>query len=459
MSLPTLLRRTLAVALPVLAALALAAWLVAGRSPPQRDVGHESVRAVAAIRAPEVAWVPRAIGYGIARPARTWRAVAEVPGRVVHRHRDLQAGVILSAGTTLFQIERTDYELAVAEAEAAMAARKSRLADLDAREASLRHSLEIEERRLEVTRRELQRQERLLKQESVSRAEVDRQRGEHLQQQRAVQELENSLAQIPAERQRLQAELERERARLQKAQRDLPRTTISAPFDLRVSKVSAEVDQYVRTGETLMEGDDVSATEVEAQVPVDRFRAILEPVPAEGPGSPARVQERLAAMGLSAQVRLRASGARGTTVRWPARVDRVGDAIDARARTVGVVAVVDRPYEKAEPPQRPPLVKGMYVEVAFCAPPRPRAVVVPRTAIHQGGVYVVAQDDRLVIRDVEIRYRHGGFAVIDSGVEPGERVLVSDPVPAIEGMRLAPQTDKPALDDLVAEAKGAGACR
>jgi len=458
MTIHTTVKRALALAVPVAAAAALAAWFVANRAPPDKADDSELVRAVSVIPAPEVAWRPRAIGYGEARPVRIWPAVAEVAGRIVHRHPDLETGKILGEGTELYRIDRTDYELAVAQAKADIAAVNAQLRELGARRTNLEDSLDIERRRLEVAKRELQRQETLLDKGSASRAAVDREERNMLQQLQAVQELESSLSRIPAERERLQAERERHRARLEQARRDLPRTVIKAPLDLRVSAVSAELDQYVRAGETLMTGDAVSATEVEAEIPVDSFRAILDPGRRSAEPGPGAMTEMLSTMGLTAVVKLRTPGGTATTAQWRGRVDRISDAIDPRTRTVGVVVVVDRPYENAEPPERPPLVKGMYVAVQVCAPTREPAVVVPRTAVHEGRVFVAGADDRLDVREITPAYSHGAFIVAAEGVDADERIVVSDPVPAIQGMKLAPTRDPAAMDALLVEARGTRTC-
>ena len=451
--------RTLGVLLPLAIGIAVAALLVAGRTPPGRGEEAEIVRTVAVIEAPEVRWRPRATGFGEARPAQTWRAVTEVSGRIVERNAELESGAILPAGTLLFRIDRTDHVLAVREAEASIAARRAQLEELQTRRANLERSLEIERRRLAVAERELARQQRLAQQGTVSEAELDQQERATLQQRQAVQELQNSLAQIPAERNRLEAELARDTARLDQARRNLPRTKITAPFDLRVSRVAAETGQFVRTGEVLMEGDGIDASEVEAEIPVQQFRGILSPIARPDGDAVPRLDELLSRMNLSAEIRLRASGDTGAPVgRWDARVDRISDAIDARTRTVGVVAVVDQPYRNARPPEQPPLVKGMYVEVRLCAPARPAAVVVPRAALHEGRVYLAGEDGRLAVREPVTGFRHGGFVVIEHGIAPGERVLVSDPVPAIAGMKLAPRPDPAAREALVAEARGALDC-
>ena len=452
------IRRGLAVFLPLLAGVLVMVVLVGQRPHPQRTPAAEIVRSVNVIEAPASAWRPRATGFGEARPTRTWRAVAEVSGRIVERNEQVETGAILTAGTTLFRIDRTDYELAVAEAEAALAVRRAQLEELETRRNNVEQSLAIELRRLEVAARELERQQRLLDQESISQAEVDRQQREYLQQRQAVQDLENTLAQIPPERRRIEAERESTSTRLEQARRDLPRTTIKAPFDLRVSEAEPETGQYVGRGETLLRADGVGATEVEAELPVSRFRAILTSDLQRDVRAPATLDQLLDRMGLSAEVRLRATGGDDAMARWQARVDRISDAIDPRTRTVGVVVVVERPYADARPPERPPQVKGMYVEVGLCAPRRDPAVILPRTALHGDRVYVVDADDRLAIREPRLRFLGSDFVVIDAGIEPGERVVLSDPVPAITGMKLAPEDDPDTRAQLIDDARGTRDC-
>ena len=90
----------------------------------------------------------------------------------------------------------------------------------------------------------------------------------------------------------------------------------------------------------------------------------------------------------------------------------------------------------------PPLLKGMYTAVDLLAPAR-EALVVPRRAIHEGRIYLADADDRLEIRPVDIQLTQGELAVVRGGLEPGERVIVTDLVPVIEGM---PLSVSPALD-------------
>ena len=77
----------------------------------------------------------------------------------------------------------------------------------------------------------------------------------------------------------------------------------------------------------------------------------------------------------------------------------------------------------------------MYTAVDLSAPAR-TAMVIPRKALHQGRIYLANAEDRLVIRPVEVQFTQGDMAVIRSGIEVHERVIVTDLIPVIEGMPL-----------------------
>jgi hypothetical protein len=57
-------------------------------------------------------------------------------------------------------------------------------------------------------------------------------------------------------------------------------------------------------------------------------------------------------------------------------------------------------------------------------------------------VYVADQSNRLRRRVVKTLFSQGDVSVIAEGLEPGERVVVSDLVPAVEGMLLQVQVDE-----------------
>ena len=445
------LARLLLFVVPVALGLAAVGYAVKNWEGPQRLPPEERVTPVRVVTAPAVDVVPRALGYGSVTPGRIWEAVGEVSGTVIYRHPELEKGAILRAGTELLRIDPTDYRLAVAQIEANIRSTEAQLAVLDVRAANTKRSLAIEERSIDLARKELERKQRLVRQGTISQAAVDQEERAVLVGEQAVQNLRNSMSLFPAERSVLEATRDQLMAQLETARRNLARTTIVAPFNCRIAEVNVEKAQFAVQGKVLVVADSLDVAEVTAQVPIGNLLTLLPPdldLPLE-PGAPmSRLRE---VAGLEAIVRLRTG--RGDN-EWAARFDRMSDTVDRRTRTVGVIVAVDDPYRQAVPGQRPPLVKNMYVEVEVRGRPRPGAVVIPRGAIYGREVRIAGPDDRLRVREVEVDFVQTNFVVVASGLEAGERVVVSDLPFAADGMRLAPVEDEEALAALVAEAVG-----
>jgi membrane fusion protein (multidrug efflux system) len=72
-----------------------------------------------------------------------------------------------------------------------------------------------------------------------------------------------------------------------------------------------------------------------------------------------------------------------------------------------------------------------------------KVVVIPESAVavDQTGpyVFVVGQDDKVEQRRLRLGTRRGGLAVVDEGVEPGERVVVQGQQRIRAGITVAPQ--------------------
>jgi RND family efflux transporter MFP subunit len=246
-----------------------------------------------------------------------------------------------------------------------------------------------------------------------------------------VQTLKNRLTLIPTQRRLLESQAAR-------AERDLDRTRILAPFDLRIANLEVEADQYVGIGQTLFEGDAVDRVEMDVQVPLFALRRLFLDRP-ELVVEPTRISEQLpAVVGLDPLVRLDLGD---HIAEWDAEFVRIDDQVDPQTRTIGVVVAVDRPFEQIIPGLRPPLSKGMFVEVILRGRSFGDRVVVPRSAVRNGAVYLVDDDERLRLQPVELLFSQDDWAVIAEGVAPGDRVVLSDLIPAVPGMLLYPQPD------------------
>ena len=427
------------------------AFAVGSRGGPERSPAVEAAVTVRVIAVPEVTLVPRALGYGVVQPGTVWEAVAEVGGQVVWTHPQLKKGAILAKGAVLLRIDPRQYELAVAQTEANSRQVEAQLAELKVKEANTRSLLKIEKRSLELLRKNLERKNQLLNRKAVSQAAVDNEERNVLVGRQSVQSLKNSLNLIPAERHTLEAELALYQAQLGKARLDLARTTITAPFDSRIAEVNVEMTQYAAQGKVLAVADGIGVSEVSAQVPIGGLNNLMSSA-GDIPAHMGTLMDNLPELlGFSAVVRLRSGN---INAEWKARFTRISDTIDPKTRTVGVIVAVDDPYRHVVHGVRLPLAKNMFVEVELAGRPRPNQVVIPRSALHSGRVYIVNGEDRLEKRKVGIAFKQTNFANMESGLAAGERVVISDLIPAVDGMKLAPFLDEAAARALIDEAEG-----
>ncbi|WP_127903503.1 efflux RND transporter periplasmic adaptor subunit [Solirhodobacter olei] len=368
---------------------------------------------------------PRVTGYGMVAPARDWRAVARVEGEVIETSPLLANGQLAPKGTVLLRIDDTDLKLALAQIDAQAAA-------LVVKDETLMASLSLSRSDLALSQAELDRQKRLQGQGVATQAQLDQAGRVTLSAQSKVTEIENQLALNKAEREVLAAQ----RAI---AARNLDFATIAAPYDLRIDTVSAELGQVVTRGATLVAAEGTEAAEVTAQFPIGRIGPVVRGL---GPDA--------AVTGLRAVVRLSAPG---HEVSWHAMVDRVGETIDPRTQSAGIVVRVADPLDLAQPGVRPELRRGMFVVVELSAPPR-KALAVPAAAIQGGQALVVTADDRLEQRAVRPAYMIDGVAIIADGLKPGDRLVVTDPSIALPGMAVKPVEDKALKAEIAAAAKG-----
>jgi membrane fusion protein, multidrug efflux system len=451
----TWLKRLLIVP-PAVLGLAVLAWHLGRETAPEQGEPREVMRAVRVMEAMPLDFVPRATGYGTVQPSRTWEAVAQVGGQIVHRHPELERGRLLAADTLILRIDATDHQLAVVRGEAALESARAQLAELEVREENLRASLEIERRGLTLAQDSLARQQELLERGSVPQSAVDEAETRALSQRQRVQELDNQLRLIPAERRVLEASIAQGQAQLEEARLNVERTAVRMPFDGRIAQVSVEPLQFVSVGQVIAVVDGIEAAEIEAQFPLGRIAHLvradidLAALPAH---ELADVPHRF---GLEATVHLRTDD---MTASWEARFERLSDRIDPQTRTAGLIVAVDDPYRQAIPGRRPPLAKDMFVEVELRGRPWEEALVVPRVAVQRrsdrGAVlYLAGEDDRLEIREITLGPTQGDLVVVSAGLSPGERVVVTDLIPAIEGMRLEPHLDLALAERLRAQATG-----
>ena len=426
------------------------ALVVSSKAPPARIEIAERANAVRVIVAQTQAITPTVVGFGLVAPVRAFEAIAQVGGTVEYVNPALRDGQILPAGTVLVRLSPADFNLAIAQARANIRAAEARLAEIEVSEANQRAALEIETEALAVKATDLARAEALFASGTVAQTARDNARAAHLGQRQKVQGIKGVLALFPTQRAVQTEQIAVYQTNLATAQLNLARSQLTLPFPARVAAHTVEVGQFLKAGQTAANLDGIDQADVAVQVPMNDLRKLLQQGQSQSgtlPLDPNRMGDALRDLGLTAQVRLRLGG---EIVIWPASVDRISDGIDPRTGTVGVIVQVDDAYGQVGDGNRPPLTKGMFVDVLLSAPPI-TGVVLPRSALHDGQIYVADADNRLRMVAAQPRVVQGGIALFTDGIVEGSQIVLSNPSPLIEGLLLNVHPDNDLMARLLAE--------
>ena len=327
--------------------------------------------------------------HGVVQPKTESRLVSEISGRIVSVADSMVSGGFFRRGDVLVSIDRVDYELALEQARARLSSARSELAQ---------------------ARRAFTRQERLTATDAGSESTRD--------------EAQNR--QLLAE-----ASLREATAQEVRAERDLERTRVIAPYDGRVRSELVDPGQFVNRGETLANLYSVDVAEV--RLPVHDEDLAFLPLNLNGTLDAAA---RLTVV-LSARFA-------GRLHEWQGRIVRTEGEIDPGTRMVKVIAQVPRPYD--QPDGTPPLTVGLFVDAVIQGREVADAVVLPRAALQsEGQVHVIESDDRLAVRDVEVLRVLGEQAYV-LGLRSGERVSLTRLLGATDGLRVRTAGDGGALE-------------
>ncbi|WP_122032898.1 efflux RND transporter periplasmic adaptor subunit [Aliivibrio sp. EL58] len=373
---------------------------------------------------------PQVIGFGKIRPKFEWKAIAEVSGKVVYRHPELNKGNVLLAGTEVLRIDPLDYELKLAQAEADLGSSKTQLAKVDLEEKNIRNTLKIEKNRLALSKKELGRKINLQKKGLTSQSDLDQQNQSYLAQQKVVQDIQNQILLLPDERKVAAAMVKVNQAKLEEAQRSLEKTSIILPTDVRISEVDIEADQVVNLQQTMFIAHGIKTMEMEAQISIHDMQTLAQSFHVFQ--SNEQGMSNIDSLPLQAIVQL-SSGR--FNAQWQAQVERISETVDPNQATVGVILEIQQDYKMLKPSSLPPLVNGMFVKALIEGEASPQWVI-PESALHGDKIYLLNQDNQLTILSVKIVFRRDNQVVISGGINKGDLLILNDLLPAINGMQL-----------------------
>lgn len=357
---------------------------------PPRPISVEVVPAVRTTTRPTV------VAFGEVRPGIRTQLVAQVGGKITSIAPAFIEGGRFAPDDVLLTIEDTDYRAAVDERRARVAAAQvdleQALADAD------------------VARKQLAGQKSpsplALKKPQVTRAES------------ALKAAETALA---------------------LAITNLERTRISLPFAGRVESQSADLGQYVNPGKVLGSVFGTDVAEVRIALTTNQLSALGIPIGFDGGevgGLPTTLSASLG----------------GAVYRWQGVLTRVDAAIDPTTRTVYGTVQVQDPYGLAQSTSGMPLAVGLYVDAEIEGRLVADGIQIAAEGLRAGDeIFVLDGEGLLDIRQVDVIHRSRHSALLASGVEAGEQVIVSAIRNPVRGMRIEAMDTEAVADNVGTE--------
>ncbi|MDR9414680.1 MAG: efflux RND transporter periplasmic adaptor subunit [Gracilimonas sp.] len=334
----------------------------------------ETPMLVQVIEAKEGAFKPTISATGTVIPSQEVMLSPRVSGQVINRSPNFTPGRYVEKGEVILQIDPSDYETALIQAQSNFRQAKSELQ----RELGLQQAAQREFELLEDSL------------SPANRALVLRE-----------PQLEAAKARVDA------AE-----AAVKQAELNLERTQIRAPFTGHVLTRNINVGSLVSPGQNLGQLVDVSSYWVETTVPISKLRWLnFETNPSES-GSAVQVKNRSAW-----DINQYRSGY---------LYSRIGSLENETRMARVLVAVPDPLAQSPENEGMPELIIGSFLQVDMQAFTLEDVIRLNRDYLRQNSTVWVMQNDTLSIREVNIQFQDEKFAYINAGLDHREKIITTN---------------------------------
>jgi len=348
--------------------------------------------------------------HGKVMPAQSIVVMPEVGGRVMWQSPELVPGGMVKKGAPLVRLDARDYALAVQQQQAQLASQKVTLQQEHGRKTVAEREWDLfnEERRRAglppLEEKEGDDDRLALREPQLKSAEI------------AVQSADSALA---------------------RAQLQLAKTTIAAPFNAFVRSENVDVGQLVSSGYQLATLVGTDAFWVQISVPVDKL-AFIDFPEGDRPGSKAKVWMDTG----NGRVERH-----GEVIRLLGDLDPVGglarilvevpDPFLLEGHDDDTAAPVDA-GDEGEPTQaRLPLLLGSFVHAEIAGVELRGIAEIPRVALRESNrIFVLDAEDKLDIREVDVVWGDDERVVVDGKVKDGERLVLTSLTAPVQGMHL-----------------------
>lgn len=390
----------------------------------ERRPDEESALAVHLLNVQPSNNTPTLQGFGEVHSKHAWQALAQVGGQVSWRHPDLHNGAYFAAETLLLTIDPLDYEVASTRATAQRRSAQAHLTETRQRSEELDKAIEIERRALNLAQQRYDRNTELAEKGHIAKLQLQGEERELLRQQQTVQTLETEITLQPDRLQVAQAGVSEAQASQDKATADLQRTEYRIPFNGRIADLDTDTGQFVPGGKRMFTAQDTQTLEVLMEAPyshlLSRFpSALTNPV------------ENSLPVPLAAELRY----ATGQEVQiWTGFVNRIDPGLNASNRAATLYIDID--FAGAPDSMLPPL--NQFLDITIFGTQEQQVISIPRTALHNGQVWLADDNNRLQQQPVTVAYAEGDIAVVSAGLQAGDKLVLTDILFPANGMLLAP---------------------
>lgn len=347
------------------------------------DVARETAMLVEVRTAERGRFTPVIEVMGRVVPAREVTLRPRVSGRVIELAEAFEPGGRVAEGAALLRIDPADYQ-------AVLRQRRSELAQA-------RADLELEQGRQAVAEQDFE----LL--------------GEELD------EGNRHLVLRQPQLKQARARVAFAEAALRRAELDLQRTRISAPFDAQILSRDVATGSQVGTGDGLARLVATDRYWVSASVPLSQLRWL-------------RFAEEDGEQG--APVTLRHEAAWGPSRSRQGRLQRLVGELDADARLARVLVSVEDPLALRAEAGTPSLILGAFVRTAIEGRALDDVVRLDRDLLRREDTVWVMEDGALDIRDVTVLLRDNDYVYLSDGLDQGDQVVATDLATVVDGAAL-----------------------
>lgn len=400
----------------------------------------------------------------MAEPVGTTRALQEISIRARVRgflkELHFKEGGDVKAGQLLFVIDEEPFQAKLSEAQAKLAAAEAKLTqarDSKAREVAT-SQVALDQAILELSEVEERREQSLFKRNAASLEDVQRKQALRKKDAAQVDADRANLQQAKADHETnilsAQAEVDGAKARVHDAEIELSYCRMSSPIDGRIGLAEVKLGNLVGPMSSGGGGDYTELAVVRQ----------LDPMGVDIPVASRYLDRVMRLIDQGLQIEVFRPGLEGEEARrFPGKATVVDNAINPTTSTFLIQAEVANAAKTILP--------GEYVKANAKVGEVQNAIVVPEQAVveTQAGptVYTVDKQGKVKVVPVRATFVHQGLRVLESGLEPGQPVVVEGLALVRSGMTVktvqaspealtSPEPSTPSPPPRANNAKGAG---